>query len=261
MALVSEGIEAVRVFELPVGVWADGGYVAALRAALVTWRSSLEGKYHQIYVNGRYAGSTIDAGQRQIVVQVPSSFESAVRIEVFGVEPDQAHIDFSSELAAYGVDSGRVKVKMLRSQHLPADATVNIYCDGGTGSIDYGQPLNKEVIHIWPTWQDKAGFSMAGFGVSDFGWDCAAAVGFGRGIFGEGEFGIDADTVECVSEPMPMGAYRFGVKIIDEWGNESIASEVGPVVVTPGARPAKGLEVASFDVESKTLVLECKDPR
>jgi hypothetical protein len=102
---------------------------------------------------------------------------------------------------------------------------------------------------------------MAGFGVSDFGWDCAAAVGFGRGVFGAGEFGIDADTVDWVSAPMSMGEYRFGVKVVDDRGNESAASETGPVVVTPGARPAEGLEVASFDVESKTLVLECKDPR
>jgi len=143
MALVSEGIESVRVFELPAGVWVDGGCVAAPRAALVMWRSSLEGKSHQIYVNGRYAGSTIDAGQRQIMVQVPSSFESAVRIEVFGVEPEQAHIDFSSELNQATVDSGRVKIRLLRRQNLPVNGIVNIYWDGGTGEIDYEQPKQR----------------------------------------------------------------------------------------------------------------------
>ncbi len=35
------------------------------------------------------------------------------------------------------------------------------------------------------------------------------------------------------------GSVRFGVKVIDERGNESAASETGEVMVIPAARPAK----------------------
>ena len=35
MSLISEGIENVRVYELPVGVWAGGAGFAAVRSALV----------------------------------------------------------------------------------------------------------------------------------------------------------------------------------------------------------------------------------
>jgi hypothetical protein len=256
MSLISTGIEKVRAFELPAGIRQDGEYVAAPRIALVTWRSSCSDMLHQVYVNGRFAGATIDAQQRQMVVQIPTSFESAVRIDVFAVPAEQAHVDFGSEIAQPPVDSGRVKISLLRSQNLPAGATANVFYDAGSGEIDYDQPLNDCPIQIWPSWMDKAGFAMAGFGMGDFGWDSAAAVGFGKGIFGSAAFGLDADTVEWISQPLPAGTYKFGVRIVDQAGNESSASEVGPVMVTPAARAAEGLSILSFNTQTNELVLQ-----
>ncbi|GAH66501.1 unnamed protein product, partial [marine sediment metagenome] len=98
MALISKGIENVRAFELPGGIRADGEYVGTPRTALVTWRSSLSDTLYQVYVNGRYAGTTLDSQQRQLTVPIPMSLESAVRIEVFGVEPEETDVDFSNEI-------------------------------------------------------------------------------------------------------------------------------------------------------------------
>ncbi len=97
---------------------------------------------------------------------------------------------------------------------------------------------------------------MACFGLGDFGWDGAAAVGFGKGIFGSAAFGLDADAMEWTSQPLPAGAYKFGVKIVDQSGNESAASEIGPVTVTPAARAAEGLSVLSFDAQTNELALQ-----
>lgn len=259
MAITGEGIDAVRVFELPAGIWADGEGAAMSRAALVTWRSRLEGKFYQVYANGKFAGTTLDSQQREIVVQIPISFCSAVKIEVFAVGPEEAHIDFGSDITPGIVDSGRVKITMLREQGLPVGASAKIYGDSGQGQIDYDQPVNKLPIRIWAAWQDKAGFGMAGFGNGDFGFDGAAAVGFGKGNFGHGRFGFDADAVEWMSEVMPAWAYRFGVKVSDERGNEGDTSETSPVVVAPGARPADGLRVTSFDGQTGQLVLEVEN--
>jgi hypothetical protein len=44
VALISSGIDKVRVFELPGGIWADGRSVGAPRIALVRWHSSWSGK-------------------------------------------------------------------------------------------------------------------------------------------------------------------------------------------------------------------------
>lgn len=255
MALISSGIDRVRAFELPSGVWADGRYIGAPRITLVKWRSSLHDKFYQIYVNSHYAGATVDSEQRQIIVQIPTSLESPVRIEVFAVEADEADTDFSSDIDWLQSDNGRVRISLLRGQNLPIGGAAQIYFDNGTGDIDYENPLSCLPIRIWPAWQDKAGFGMSRFGVSDFSYDSAAAVGFGKGSFGNGQFGLDADTFEWLSEPMQAGVYKFAVKITDEVGNESSVSESEPVTVTPAARPAEQVSICSFDKQTNQLVL------
>ncbi len=256
MALISDGIDSIMAYQLPSGIWSDGSYVATPRVAFVKWHSSLSDMYYQVYVNRKYAGTTIDSTQREMLVHIPTSFESAVRIEVFTVSAEEAHIDFSRNIEPAPVSTGRVVLTMLRSQNLPIGATANIYYDAGQGQIDYDNPINTLPLQIWPSWLDKAGFGMSKFGSSDFGWDSAAAVGFGKGSFGNGRFGLDADTFEWISEPLPLGTYKFGVKVTDENGRESQASETEPIVVTPAARPAEKLGILSFDKQANQLVLK-----
>jgi len=259
MAFVSSGIDRVRAFELPSGVWADGRYIDAPRIALVRWRSSWSDKFYQVYVNGQYAGATVDSEQRQMIVQTRTSLEAPVRIELFAVEAEEADTDFSGEIDCSQGHSGRVRISLLRGQNLPMGGAAQIYFDNGTGQVDYGNALGYSPIRLWPAWQDKVGLGMSRFGVSDFGLDCAAAVGFGKGSFGNGQFGLDADTFEWVSEPMQAGVYKFGVKITDEAGNESKVSESEPVTVTPAARPAEQVSICSFDKQTNLLVLKIGD--
>ena len=256
MKLISSGIENVRAFELPAGIRANGDCVGTPRAALVKWadKTNQGDMFYQVYVNGQYAGATVDSRQRQMIVPVPSSFESAVRIEVFAVEAEQAQTDFSKELTGQPAASGRVRISLLRSQNLPSDATAEIYFDNGTGVIDYSQLLSERSIRIWPAWQDKAGFGMSRFGAGDFGYDSAAAVGFGKGSFGQGQFGLDADAFEWVSSYLQAGIYKFGVRISDNAGNES-DNETDPITVIPAAMPAEDVNVSSFDKQTNQLVL------
>ena len=214
---------------------------------------------HQVYVNGRYAGTTLDSHQMQLLVPVLTSPESAIRIEVFAIDSEYADIDFRSELEQPPVDNGRVKITLLRSQNLPMDASVEIYFDNGTDQIDYDNPITDSPIRIWPAWQDKAGLGMSRFGLNDFGWDSAAAVGLGKGSFGHGQFGLDADTIEWTSPPIPSGIYKFGVKVRDASGRQSTSSETGPITVTPAARPAEGLSISSFDKHTNQLVLNIEN--
>jgi hypothetical protein len=186
---------------------------------------------------------------------VPTSLEAPVRIEVFAVEVEEANTDFSNNIVSSIGQSGRVKISLLRSQNLPIGATAQIYFDNGTGGINYDNPLNDSPIRIWPVWQDKAGFGMSRFGISDFGYDSAAAVGFGKGSFGNGYFGLDADTFEWVSPPLKEGVYKFALKIADEARNESISSETIQVTVIPAAKPAEQASISSFDKQTNQLVL------
>jgi hypothetical protein len=258
MALIRSGIIWVRAFELPCGVSADGRYFAAPRTALITWASTsqLSDKLFQIYVNERFAGVTIDTEQREMLVPLGLSTETAARIEVFAVEPEDAHRDLSGELEPRPGESGRVRIVLLRDQTLPVGSTVDIYCDNGTGTVDYGQALNESPIRVWDRWEDKAGFGMSRFGCSDFGNDGSAAVGSGKGSFGSAPFGFDADTIEWVSPVLPDGVYRFGVAVRDTHGNQSIASETDEITVTRAARPAGRLSVADYDAQAGLLVLK-----
>lgn len=255
MVLINNGIEKVRAFELPTGIWVDGRYVGMPRTALVKWHSCWPNMFYQVYVNGQYAGTTVDSQQRQMIVQVPTSLETPIRIEVFAVETEEANTDFSNEIDSSIGQSGRVRISLLRSQNLPIGATAQIYFDNGTGEIDYDNPLSDSPIRVWPARQDKAGFGMSRFGASDFGYDSAAAVGFGKGSFGNGQFGLDADTFEWISAPMQAGVYKFALNITDEVGNESNGSETIQVTVIPAARPAEQVSISSFDKQTNQLVL------
>jgi hypothetical protein len=255
MSLARTGIENVRVFVLPEGVAADGRGAAVSHAALVSWHSSCAGMHHQVYLNGHFAGATLEAEQRQLVVHAPTSFQVAVRVEVIAVAPEEAHLDFSRELDLPPAGSGRVRLRILRSQTLPMEATANVYCDHGTGPIDYAKPLNTAPIPVWPCRCDKAGFGLAQFGAGDFGYDSAAAVGFGKGCFGHGPFGLDSDVLEWIGPPLPLGRYRFGIRIADARGNEGPACETETIQVVPAAQPAAGLDLASFDSQTNQLTL------
>jgi hypothetical protein len=257
MGLISSGINGVRVFDLPAGIRKDGGAVEAPRVCLVKWRSEWKDKLYQVYVNGHFAGVTVGCEQREMAVQTPSCYERAVRIEVFAVEASEADIDFGDELEHSSGDSGRVRLRLLRSQRLPMGARFEVYFDNGTGVIDYANPIGGE--RIWERRQDKAGFGLARFGEGDFGYEWEGGVGFARGGFGLGEFGVDADVIEWVSPVLEAGTYIFGVKVIDAKGNESEAGETGEIVVIPAARPARGLDVLSFDETANALTLEIKD--
>jgi hypothetical protein len=214
---------------------------------------------HQVYLNGRFAGATLDTEQRQLVVHPPSSFHAAVHVEVVAVRPKDAYMDFACQFERLASSSGRVKLTLLRSQALPAEARANFYFGNGTGEIDYMQPVNTNPIPIWPCPQDKAGFGMVQFGRNDLGYDSAASVGFGKGSFGDGQFGLDADTLEWISPVLPPGKYRFGVKLVDRRNNEGSASETQVMSVIPAPTPAAKLNIVAFDPQTNQLTMSVSD--
>jgi len=255
MSFMRDGIQNVRVFTLPDGVRADGRRATVFGAALVTWHSSHVGMFHQVYLNGRFAGVTPDSQQQRLVVQLPGSFRTAARVTVIAVVPADAHVSFADDLEEAAVSGGRVRLSLLRSQTLPPGATANIYYDHGTGQINYATPLNVTPIALWPCMHDKAGFGLAQLGMSDFGYDSAASIGFGKGALGHGQFGLDADTVKWLSPALPLGTYRFGVRITDASGNEGPAAETTSITVIPAIQPAVGLSLATFDQPTNKLTL------
>lgn len=254
MGLVSSGIDRVRAYALAEGVRADGSAVDEPHSVLVKWRSEHEDKLCQVYVNSKLVGVTTGFVQRSMIVPILSAMSSAVRIEVFAVEPSEAHINFSSQLPSRQ-QAGRIRLSWLRSMALPFEGTAQVFSDGGGGEIDYNESASKEDIGLWPSWQDKFGFGLGQFGEGDFGYEGSAAVGFGMGLFGEGEFGFDADQVSWVSAELETGKHKFAAKVIDRFGQVGQTQETDEITVIRTATPARGLEVDSYDKTEDRLVL------
>ena len=254
MGLVSSGIDRVRAYALAQGVRADGRCVDEPFGALVKWRSEHEDKLYHIYVNGALAGISTDVWQREIIAAIPSHTNSAVRIEVYAVEPSEGNVDFSGQLQSRQ-QAGRVNISWLRSMSLPFEGAAQIYSDGASCEIDYDNPVSREDIQLWPSRQDKFGFGLGPFAEGAFGYEGSAAIGFGAGAFGLGEFGFDADEIDWVSSELETGKYRFAVKVQDRFGNVSEAQETGEVTVIRMATPAEGLEVESYNKAEDRLVL------
>ncbi len=91
--------------------------------------------------------------------------------------------------------------------------------------------------------------------MSDFGFDGSAAVGFGCGVFGRGEFGFDADWIQWVSGELANGLYRFGVKVADAFGNESGGVESDEVAIVRVAGSVDEIAVESYDENTGELVI------
>lgn len=261
MGLIESGISKVRTTILPAGLLAAGRAAVLPGAVLVEWHSQWTDKLHQVYADGRYAAATVDCSQRSLAVSLPARRASAVQLQVFAVEPAEAHIDFGDELVAARRGAGcRVELRFARLQRLPASATAEVFGDGGPGvpgEINYEQPLTRRGLRVWPAWQDKGGFGLGKFGRGDFGFDGAAAVGFGKGAFGAGEFGFDADLLGWVSGELAAGSYRFAVRVTDAAGNvQASPTETEPVIVIPPAKPVRALEAISYRKDTNELVIE-----
>jgi hypothetical protein len=249
MKVFSEGISKVRTFAIPAGVSSGGQANQLAGTAVVKWHSSYNNMLHQVYVNNRFAGVTVEPAQRQMIIPISLSLKTAVRIEVFAVEPGYADVDFSDEISSKQIQAGRVKIEFPRTDNLPVNGNIDYYLDGDR--------LNNRGIKIWPEFADKGGFGLSSFGMSDFGFDGSAAIGFGKGNFGFGWFGFDSDMLCWQSEQLEAGNYEFGIKITDNSGNET--QEVvgtGQITIIPPAKPAESLKIESFDKQNRKLILK-----
>jgi hypothetical protein len=229
----SDGIDKVRAFALSAG------------AAVVKWHSTNIDMLHQVYVNGRFAGVTVEPMQRQLIVPIPLSIKTAVRIEVFAVEPGDSDIDYSSGQS----QAGRVKIEFPRIDNLPTGGSVDYYLEENK--------LSNRSIKIQTEFADKGGFGLSSFAMSDFGYDGSAAPGLGKGNFGFGWFGFDCDMLCWQSGQLEAGRYKFDIKITDNLGNTADGHiETETETIIPPAMPAKELKVKSFDRQSGKLILE-----
>ena len=151
MAFSTTNIDKVRAMAFPAGMLSDGELVSLGGLVLVSWRSSETDKLFQVYVNGRWAGTTSHPQQRMLLVEYEHIHTAA--IEVIAVEPAEKDTDYSDELSGFVGDGCHAILSWPKRGVLPLESKANVYWDGGNGEVDYGEPLTTQ--DIWCGQADK----------------------------------------------------------------------------------------------------------
>ncbi|MEN6387207.1 MAG: hypothetical protein ABFD79_18665, partial [Phycisphaerales bacterium] len=161
--ILSEGINKVRVFVLPGGISGNGLPITS-GFGIVKWESVLNNKLYQVYVNGKFSGVSQSSNQRRIIVPLTNCRETAINIEVYAVDYQEANTDFSDVINK--TSQARLKIELQK--------TINGYVD----FFIEDEKQNKESIKIQA---ERNGFGWGVFGYSDFGYENSNSPGFGKG--------------------------------------------------------------------------------
>jgi hypothetical protein len=153
----------------------------------------------------------------------------------------------------------RVIIRVPRGRRYASDVGFDVYGDGGSGSVDYGRPLNAQRVRLWPDAPPRAGHLREGYLIPEHldsvspeghlgvrhlrdehlwgGGEATFAAGpycFGRlahavrMVDGRGEG--DANSVTIVSSVVnswPRRAGSFAVSAFDE-GSDQVSFSFGP---------------------------------
>jgi len=253
MGFSSDNIEHVKAMEIPLGFLADGQMVSVPGLALVGWRSDQSDKLFQVYVDGRLAGVTVYPDQRMLPVQCEETHTSA--IEVVAVDPADKDVDHSSQLSGFDdIDGCHVMLSWPKRGTIAFGSRVVIYWDGGSGEIDYSEPVWQQ--SVWQGAWEKWGWGLDAFGRGDFGYSGTGAAGFGRGSFGNGEFGFDAEMQCFASEALSAGSYKFALRVTDSLGNYNDGQDSLFDISVDPLPEAATLALESYDDVSNLLVLD-----
>jgi len=207
-----------------VSVLADGDDGAIdPGAAVVQWTWPADGRVFQVYLNGELSAWTSDPAQRELIAGTDAS--DLLAVAVMAVDLAQVETSFADRLTPQQ-RGRRVLLRWPRTNDAPLGATVNLFTDGGSGTIDFDTALNREPIDWFEGTAGKWGFALGGFGGDDFGHGGSRAVGLGPGGFGLGEFGFDAAMAAWLSDALGPGTHTFAAVAADALGN-----------VAPGAPP------------------------
>ncbi len=183
---------------------------------LITWEStSPAGTHFQIYINRRlvYSGTA-----RKALVSRPPARSV---IQVGTVLPGEAGLDLSATLPAVAGDGNAPELDWYGGTFLAEDIDgFNVYgatVVGSGSAVDYVTPLS--FLRAYP-----AGIIVDGWGVG--GW-------------GQGGWGRSASHYYWRGDPRANGAWRFGVKAVDQAGNEGPAVEFVITLAGPPQPPAR----------------------
>jgi len=239
VSCTTDGITHVRVRPLALDLAPDGT-VAGPGAIEVTWQSSHDDRWHQVYVGGRLAGVTALPADRRLAVTVPAGRSGRCEmllVEVAAVEATDRWTDFSDALTGFGPGAG-AEVRLTWQAGLYLDANLeafDVFGDGATGAIDYDTPLNESPLAARPGGRTPWGYGTGGFGI--------------------GAWGQAAAEYDWTADPVVPGTHRFAVVAIDAAGNRLATATEVEITVSPLPQPPEDFRVSAYDPNTQAATL------
>ncbi|MEA3368480.1 MAG: hypothetical protein U9R68_10250 [Planctomycetota bacterium] len=239
MSCTTDGITHVRVRPLALDLAPDGT-VAGPGAVEVTWHSTHEDRWHQVYVNGRLAGVSTLPADRRLAVTVPagrSGRHEMLLVEVAAVEAPDRWTDFADTLTGFGPGAGaEVRLTWQAGLYLDPNLEVfDVFGDGATGTVDYDSPLNELPVPARPGGRTPWGYGTGGYGIGAYGQAAA-------------EYAWTTDLV------VP-GTHRFAVVAADAAGNRLATAAEVQIAVCPLPRPPEDFRVTLYDPNTRVATL------
>lgn len=237
---MTEGVTQ-EVFEVVLArsvVGGGGGGEADQDQVLVHvwWRAPGQGeRLVQVYVNGVLTEVTTHVEQRELWLMCDRT--RTQRIELLAVDAGRSGMVWASHEGALDCWEpavvGSAKMAVVRDEKLPADTRLIVEVDGREG--DRGL--------MWPAGEHRGGFGGL-FGLGEFGLDAVTGPGLGQGELGLGALGVDGTAWRWRSDDLAAGTHELKVKARDKRGVEVAgAVTVDGVVIEALPRAVAGFEV------------------
>lgn len=133
-----------------------------------------------------------------------------------------------------------------------------LHGNGGSGNIDWNNPVSSEVFSLFPHRAGIYGWGHAPWG--HFRWGHAASLrtsGWGHLPWGHFPWGFGTALITAKQRVESCGAYKFAFACYDSLGNlhEGTPEEKLLNIHIPPATPT-GLTKVSYDKDTDVLVLE-----
>jgi len=216
----------------------------------ITFRSANEALHHQLYINGVLADFTDTTDQRSFTVDA-ARFPR--ELAVAAVDRDNRAVDMSDRLDPEVQQPPWVyRASVVRSPNQQGGSRIVILGDHATGQID---PLALAERKLRPEWSPRWGFGDDPFALGGFGYDAASAPGLGKGAFGAGAFGQDAEVLVISAALAEEGTHRVLLRVISQSGTYA-DGPVENISACPPPAPPSSLQATDYDAQTNTLTLQ-----
>jgi hypothetical protein len=215
----------------------------------ISFRSGNEGCRHQLYINGRLADWTSDAGQRAFIVTMPGGACEAV---IAALDADDCGQDFSAMLAgAWASGAWVYQASVLGDNAYRPGTTLQLLTDHCTGTPN---PTPVASAQAWPASCPRWAWGEDSLGQGGFGYDGSLGPGMGRHAFGVGPMGIGWRIVTLQAPLAEEGTHQIVIRATSPDGRYSDLRAVN-FPATPPPPPPASLAFVACDTESGTLTV------